>query len=730
MPTSRSFLPLAYPSVKRSLAALAVITALLIGLRWQAVSHLSSHYLGGFEGDGGLYVWLTENAWRDLTERPWFNTGAFYPYGKSLAWSDNYILPSLSAALLERLGSSPVAAYNLTLLGAAALTAFCTFLLAHALTRRFDAGLFAGIAVLSLSYFASNLGHPQLQLFFWVPLGLLFLFRFMARPNLGDAVVCGVTAAGSFLCAIYYAIFLIASYAVLLGALVLLRPWYLARREWIGLAAALLIGFSPALPFVFPYVAVKSAFGARGLYESFYFSATALSYFSAAPLNFLYSSTAALSHSEAWLFPGFAILLPALISLKRLGGTKKLRLLNIALLGAVAVCLLSSCLSQFRPWSFYLCAGTAWIALVLSALLVFRIGALERQLGFEIFTNRALQAQWAFLALTFLVLSLGPLGNPEKGEYALGVFRLFYAIFPGMDSLRAISRAGIMVIFAAVILASFFLAILAEKKAWGRYAILALSCLVILEGVNRTYPLDAAPPLPAVLAKAQEKRLSGDVVLFLPMSSGLDDNRQVESWGDFATNNVRYMNWAATAGLLTVNGYSGQRTNLMRDYPGLLRDFPDDRSIARISAISNLRFVVVQTAKIPNFSRENFFARIKAQGTQIALLGADDTGNYLFEFIGQTKLSNSTALLFPSFPLGFATLELMAPYEKIPREIALKLKIADTQWKDLIIKTNGLWENYAVPLPESTDLVKPFKLSFELSDGAEIYLRSRRFAPQ
>jgi len=49
-------------------------------------------------------------------------------------------------------------------------------------------------------------------------------------------------------------------------------------------------------------------------------------------------------------------------------------------------------------------------------------------------------------------IALGPLGNPEKHQWAFGVYRAWYALLPGFDSVRAIGRIGVLTAFALSVL--------------------------------------------------------------------------------------------------------------------------------------------------------------------------------------------------------------------------------------------------------------------------------------
>ncbi|RIL01799.1 MAG: hypothetical protein DCC75_13495, partial [Proteobacteria bacterium] len=179
--SSQEFLLLHKSSFRLSLHAAGILLLVLLLIRASALPQLSSSYIGGFEGDGGLYIWLTQWNLSGLFSLPWFNTKAFYPYTRSLAWSDSYILPSLAAWPLVKLGASLALAFNLIILIANFLNGFLTYRLAYALTGKQEAALFAGISFMSLSSLTYNLGHPQLQFAFWLPLAChLFLMLLRA----------------------------------------------------------------------------------------------------------------------------------------------------------------------------------------------------------------------------------------------------------------------------------------------------------------------------------------------------------------------------------------------------------------------------------------------------------------------------------------------------------------------------------------------------------------------
>ena len=154
------------------ISAICAFVGLLIILRWDAVLNISTHYVGGSERDAGFYMWLAKSNLRDLVSYPWFNTAAFYPYTRTLAWSDNFILPSFLMGLLPLGASRPALAWNIVLLGAGFLNGYLTFRLCYKLSGDFGASFAGGALFMGLSWFSGNLGHPQLQFVFWLPAAL------------------------------------------------------------------------------------------------------------------------------------------------------------------------------------------------------------------------------------------------------------------------------------------------------------------------------------------------------------------------------------------------------------------------------------------------------------------------------------------------------------------------------------------------------------------------------
>ncbi|MCB0317835.1 MAG: hypothetical protein KDD56_03700, partial [Bdellovibrionales bacterium] len=305
---SQQFLPKTNSSLKQDCIAISLFCCLLFFSRHLAFEKITTHFLGGSTHDAGLYVWLMKHNWRDLWQLSWFDTRAFYPYGYSLAWSDNFILPSLLALPFVSIGASEVLAYNLILFIAQLLNGFFSYKVSSKLGASTPSAIGAGAAIMLLGVLTWNLGHPQLQFIFFAPLAILAFLKFLSSRNFASSILSGICVFLCFLTTVYYSIFCSLALLFFIALIYLLRPKALKTKDLLNLTSASLIALLILIPFALPYFSVREAFGAKKLYESFYFAANFLSYFSASPENRLYANSLSISHAEAHLFAGFILI--------------------------------------------------------------------------------------------------------------------------------------------------------------------------------------------------------------------------------------------------------------------------------------------------------------------------------------------------------------------------------------------------------------------------------------
>lgn len=190
------------------------------------------------------------------------------------------------------------------------------------------------------------------------------------------------------------------------------------------------------------------------------------------------------------------------------------------------------------------------------------------------------------------------------------------------------------------------------------------------------------------------------------------------------------MNWALDTKLALVNGYSGQRSKLMRELPGQLIGFPDLRSVAAIRQIAGLRYVIYVSKNDPAFEEISFARKMQLQSGDLKLIMSDEAGNFLFELVGHQRLKKDTALLVPAHPRGSLHLELMAQYDKTGADSTVQIFAPEHSFEPIAVatvKSNGEWNSYMVELPKSKDKARPLRITFSTLGETPIFMRNSLF---
>jgi hypothetical protein len=173
-------------------------------------------------------------------------------------------------------------------------------------------------------------------------------------------------------------------------------------------------------------------------------------------------------------------------------------------------------------------------------------------------------------------------------ELSLGLsgysFRLLYDHIPIVHGFRAVARLGIFVTFFLAVLGAFGYSMIAERLGQrSRQLLLAVTAvLLLLEYRVHPLPVVAYPNQPAPLYSWLAQQPPG-VVAELPLAWGQTEFEARAAY-------MSTFHWQPL-----VNGYSGFVPQSYVDRMNALRDFPDNRSLARLQ-LDNVRYVVVHLA--------------------------------------------------------------------------------------------------------------------------------------
>lgn len=578
------------------LSALVVLASIL-ALHPLIVRFFSTHYLGGAEGDGGLYVWLASSFHFSPRTALAFETGALYPYGLTRAWSDSFLLPSAFVHLLALLSLSLPVAYNVVTLAAMTLNGTATARLARALGASALWSLAAGVSFANSSYIFGNLGHPQLLYFFWVPLAWSLVVSTPEHPR--RWCLAGLCAAASFYCAVYFAVFAALGLGLIAALSVLSERISLKQMTLAGIALGIgLLPIAYALP---AYLAVQEAFGERHLYEAAAFAATGLSYLAFSSLNSLWGVTASFTQPEATLCSGYLVTAVVLVAaiVRSWRRAAFLCAVNSVL---IAIVLLASSVKGHGPLAHIIAGLAAWATLLAAALMVYRL--------------RSPAALLYAIAAVFFVLSLGPGGEQVKDEPMWAPLATLWDLVPGVDAIRAVGRYGAVVVMSINIAAALSLSALRSKALQAALGGALFLCTIGENSVS-AFSFDPIAPTPPAFA-ALSKRLSPDEpAIVLPFASRAE-NGEV-SWRNLALLNTKYSLWATPLGIRLVNGYSGQRSRLQYDLSESLLSFPSRESLTQLDRVCGLRRLVVLPGLFQNWDAKRFEEQLSSFPNRLAV---------------------------------------------------------------------------------------------------------------
>ncbi len=231
--------------------------------------------------DALLNVWITAWEQHQLLADPLhlFDANIFYPYRRTLAYSELLLGNALLALPITVASGNPVLGYNLALLVSFILSGFGTYLLVLKLTRSPGAGAVAGIIFAFCSYRMTNLAQVQLITTQWMPLALLSLLQLIRRPRPRHLITFVLFFCLQTISCFYYG-FLLALAVV--GLVIWLWGAHRATRTRGTMLRLLISACSIAallLPFALPYFQVHGELGfERAMEDSEPFSASLRQY--------------------------------------------------------------------------------------------------------------------------------------------------------------------------------------------------------------------------------------------------------------------------------------------------------------------------------------------------------------------------------------------------------------------------------------------------------------------
>ena len=503
-------------------------------------------------GDPVLNTWIL---WWSTQAIPlsdqWWSPPAFFPISNTFAFSEHLLglLPLFGPTYW--LSGNAALGYNVAFVLSFPLSGLSAYLLSRELTGRDDASWVAGLIYGFAPYRIDHLSHLQVLSWYWLPLVLLGLHRYVRDGRTRWLVLFGLAYLLQGLSNGYMFLFV----PVLVGMWViwfvpLIRRWRVAAS--IALAGAIAVVI--ALPVLLKYRVVHRQFGfERSLGEINFFSGDLTAILSAPRHLAVWGWMDGFYGPEGQLFPGLTIvclLALAVVRLRWPGPEASPRWVRLpralcAMLSALfflvivwrlvigpvnldAFGLKLSVNHLVKPFTF---AMLFLSTLGLLSPVVLAARARRSLLGFYLL---AIVAMW--------ILTWGPFPTVlEQRVFVAAPYNWLLSVIPGFDGLRVPARFWIL---GTVCLSAAGGLVLAHAVAVGsrfRPVVVALVGLgVIADGWVAEFPVVAVPRLSASLSGN-----GAGAILELPLGFPYDD--------------LDAMYRSTHHGRPVVNGYSGQR---------------------------------------------------------------------------------------------------------------------------------------------------------------------------
>lgn len=476
-------------------------------------------------GDPSLNTWLL---WWSTTRLPltdgWWNAAIFYPARNVMALSELLIGLLPITAPVQWATGNPLLAYNVAFFLTFPLCGLAAYLLALELTGRRDVSVLAGLAFAFGPYRMNELSHLQMLSYYWAPMALWALHRYLRDPRIRWLVVF----AGSWLMQSLsngYALFHV-SLLIGLWLIWFVRDIRKMMPVLAGWAVALLV-MSPAL---LAYRTAHAQFHlARNINEIRQFSVDVAGFLSAPTELALWGGRLLPSQYGTAMFPGLTVSIVliggcAYAVRQRRPAASQRNLLRTSTAVASGLCALVAVSAlMLGPWTAgpLLTVGNfhkPFSLAVLFASIWFFTGDRWR----DVWRSRSVIAFYVAGAVIMYLLALGPSPTLLGRQILYEPPYAWLMRLPGFDVLRVPARFGMAALLCQAVIVVLIVARWLSASASRRLPAVTVIGLGLLADGWVFVPFIAAPtssPAPFDALKAAGAR----AVIELPAGEAIVD---------------------------------------------------------------------------------------------------------------------------------------------------------------------------------------------------------------
>ncbi len=494
--------------------------------------------------DPVFYAWnLSHNA------DNWFkginallNTNIFYPLTNTIAYSDTLWGQSFFLNPIIWITHNPILAQNVAIILSFPLSALSMFLLSMYFTKSKSASFAAGIFYAFSYPRLSQIGHLPMISSQWLPLYILYLFKFLESGKLKNVILLCIWYVLSITSSIYFGVFLLPVTVVIVIGDFLKKMHTHTLYKYKERFAVL---FSIIIPFIvivsivlFPYIRLKveNPEIKRSIDDVTHLRASLIDYISVLPTS-LNTYKLPINTNEHVLFPTFTLIL-------------------LALLGLVT----------------------------------------SRK------HNKYMVSIFVLIAFSSFILSLGNEQSFSIGSFSTGTLKMpyyyLYKYFPVFQIVRVPARFGIFVILSLSMLAAWGIKDLSKSLKARWIIVIFLIFLIEIWQTNTPYvPIASMPKVYQWILEQPEPIILAEVPISLFYHGNIMENQLYRTYGTLQKSDTYALEtyrvyFSVFHKKRMINGYSGF---LMESYNKLtetLENFPADFSIKELRDIGVTHAVV------------------------------------------------------------------------------------------------------------------------------------------
>lgn len=537
--------------MKKHIGILLLFAVITCIITYPLIFHFATLSFG--KADELLIAWIMNWNIHQIFSNPLqlFDANIFHPYPNSLSFSDLHLTSSFIGMLPFLITKEPLVVYNFNVIISITLLAFFSYLFVYSLTRNIYSSFLSGLSLAFSPFMLGRVFQLQVPTVYWIPLSLLFYFRFIKSYKSSDYAFMCIFSVLQILNSFLPGYFLLLCYMVLIIMHTIQKKIILKKIFTRNIILISIITIFFVILVSIPYFQTSRQFQLkRDIRDTIHFA----------------------NRPEYLLYPN-----------------DKTRLKN-TLLDTIYK-------NDKGPYTY-----DGYLGLGLSALIIICLICFFKNQKYQ----NLLTTSFLWISVISFVLSLGPAlqwaGKVIKLPFIIPLpYAIFYFVIPGFSGLRNSSRFEVLTIFAFCVFIGVVLHYLLKNKSkkFQLYITIIISFFILCE-INFPFKYVSIPSVKSFpsIYKYLGTLPKKTAIIHMPIYTW---EMLPYSLSEFEREFYSTVNFRKT-----VNGYSGfSPIEWEKKARMLLAQFPDIKTLQYLKKI-NVNYIVIHSNEYDNLVNNRY----------------------------------------------------------------------------------------------------------------------------